>query len=288
MITIKIGGVPEHFNLPWRLLLEAGEPARSGIDAHWQDFPDGSGAMAAALRDERLDVAMLLTEGAVAGVARRRAQDREPVHRVAADLGHSRAGCIETAHRGRHSRRALCDQPPRLRLASDVVRARARSRVGRPPASSFVVVRNLQGAIDAFDVGRGRRVFLGEVHDEARRRRGAFPARRRVRRAVARVRRVRVARRARDEGRRDRRAAANGVRGAPRGSRRARTAPRRSRRVTVSRFADVRDWLATTRWATRPGIDAAHVAPAVAALHVLDLVDARSLRPICSRRFRAA
>lgn len=41
---------------------------------------------------------------------------------------------------------------------------------------------------------------------------------------------------------------------------------------------DVRDWLATTRWATRPGIDAAHVAPALAALHELEIVD-RALAP---------
>jgi ABC-type nitrate/sulfonate/bicarbonate transport system substrate-binding protein len=66
---LRIGGVPEHFNLPWHLLLEAGGAQRFGVDARWSDYPDGSGAMAAALREGRLDVAMLLTEGAVAGIA---------------------------------------------------------------------------------------------------------------------------------------------------------------------------------------------------------------------------
>ncbi|HET8697384.1 MAG TPA: ABC transporter substrate-binding protein, partial [Gammaproteobacteria bacterium] len=60
--------MPEHFNLPWHLALDAGAPG--GVAAQWQDFPDGSGAMAEALRERRLDAAMLLTEGAVAGIAR--------------------------------------------------------------------------------------------------------------------------------------------------------------------------------------------------------------------------
>jgi len=69
MIELKIGGVPEHFNLPWHLAAEAGVPERIGIRLTWRDYPDGSGAMAAALRAGELDAALLLTEGAVAGVA---------------------------------------------------------------------------------------------------------------------------------------------------------------------------------------------------------------------------
>ena len=69
MIELKVGGVPEHFNLPWHLALEAGVPKRIGVGLTWRDYPDGSGAMAAALRAGELDAALLLTEGAVAGVA---------------------------------------------------------------------------------------------------------------------------------------------------------------------------------------------------------------------------
>ncbi len=69
MIKITVGGVPEHFNLPWHLTMEAGVPQRLGIELTWRDYPDGSGAMAAALRAGELDAALLLTEGAVAGVA---------------------------------------------------------------------------------------------------------------------------------------------------------------------------------------------------------------------------
>jgi sulfonate transport system substrate-binding protein len=69
MIQLNVGGVPEHFNLPWHLAAESGAPGRLGIDLRWHDYPDGSGAMASALRGGELDAALLLTEGAVAGIA---------------------------------------------------------------------------------------------------------------------------------------------------------------------------------------------------------------------------
>ena len=69
MIKVKVGGVPEHFNLPWLLALEAGRFAPLGVDLTWRDYAGGSGAMVKALRDGELDAALLLTEGAVAGVA---------------------------------------------------------------------------------------------------------------------------------------------------------------------------------------------------------------------------
>lgn len=65
MATLKVGGVPEHFNLPWRLMLDA----RRDLSVEWRDFPAGTGAMVAALRDGSLDVAVVLTEGAVAARA---------------------------------------------------------------------------------------------------------------------------------------------------------------------------------------------------------------------------
>jgi sulfonate transport system substrate-binding protein len=65
---LRIGGVPEHFNLPWHLALEARQFEPGGIDIEWRDYPGGSGAMAKALRDGELDAALLLTEGAVAAV----------------------------------------------------------------------------------------------------------------------------------------------------------------------------------------------------------------------------
>ncbi|MEO8466103.1 MAG: ABC transporter substrate-binding protein [Gammaproteobacteria bacterium] len=69
MIELRVGGVPEHFNLPWHLAVEARVPERLGVGLTWRDYPDGSGAMAAALRSGELDAALLLTEGAMAGIA---------------------------------------------------------------------------------------------------------------------------------------------------------------------------------------------------------------------------
>lgn len=69
-ISLHIGGVPEHFNLPWHLALEEKKFEEAGIDLHWQDFGGGTGAMAKELRENRLDMALLLTEGAVADITK--------------------------------------------------------------------------------------------------------------------------------------------------------------------------------------------------------------------------
>ncbi len=66
--TIRIGGVPEHFNLPWHYALEKGWFAEKGIDLQWTDYPGGTGAMNKYLREEVLDMAVILTEGIVADI----------------------------------------------------------------------------------------------------------------------------------------------------------------------------------------------------------------------------
>jgi len=65
MKQIKIGGVPEHFNLPWHLAIENGKFSEKGIDLQWRDFHGGTGAMCSALRDGSIDMAIILTEGIV-------------------------------------------------------------------------------------------------------------------------------------------------------------------------------------------------------------------------------
>lgn len=65
MKTIKVGGVPEHFNLPWHLCIDDGTFKKNSLDVKWRDFPDGTGAMCQALRKEEIDVAVILTEGIV-------------------------------------------------------------------------------------------------------------------------------------------------------------------------------------------------------------------------------
>ena len=65
MKKVTIGGVPEHFNLPWYLTLKNGEYKEKGINLRWQDFPDGTGAMCKALRNKEIDIAVILTEGII-------------------------------------------------------------------------------------------------------------------------------------------------------------------------------------------------------------------------------
>ncbi|MFN0030670.1 MAG: ABC transporter substrate-binding protein [Flavobacteriales bacterium] len=60
---LRIGGVPEHFNLPWQLAAEHDIFSTEGIDLSWTMYAGGTGAMTKALNNGELDVAILLTEG---------------------------------------------------------------------------------------------------------------------------------------------------------------------------------------------------------------------------------
>jgi sulfonate transport system substrate-binding protein len=271
MINIRIGGVPEHFNLPWHLLLESGEPARLGIAALWQDFPDGSGAMAAALREERIDVAMLLTEGAVAGAAGGGLKivslyTESPliwgIHVPASSR-------LESVADIRGKRYAISRRGSGSHLMSFV---HARAQGWSPAGVELVVVRDLQGAVDAFGSGAAD-VFFWEkfmtkpLVDAGRFRRvgefvapwpafvacASLPAVAEKGAAIAALLRQVAAAAARLAG------SADGA---------AQIASRYGLDIR-----DVRDWLATTRWAARVGVDASRVAPAVDALRELALVD---------------
>ncbi|MGL2986069.1 substrate-binding domain-containing protein [Flavobacterium sp. RSSA_27] len=65
MTTIRIAGVPEHFNLPWHLAIENGDFKSEAIDLQWTDVPEGTGKMCQMLRDGSTDIAIILTEGIV-------------------------------------------------------------------------------------------------------------------------------------------------------------------------------------------------------------------------------
>ncbi|MCS6794644.1 MAG: substrate-binding domain-containing protein [Raineya sp.] len=70
MIELKIGGVPEHFNLPWQLAIEEGLFEKAGIHLQWIDHAGGTGSMTKALREGELDLAICLTEGIVADIVK--------------------------------------------------------------------------------------------------------------------------------------------------------------------------------------------------------------------------
>ncbi len=69
MKTVRIAGVPEHFNLPWHLCIENGEFDEVDIDLQWTDVPEGTGKMCQLLREGETDMAVILTEGIIKDIA---------------------------------------------------------------------------------------------------------------------------------------------------------------------------------------------------------------------------
>lgn len=68
-LSLRVGGVPEHFNLPWQLAAERDVFSANNIDLSWTMYAGGTGAMTQALSNGSLDVAILLTEGFIAAAA---------------------------------------------------------------------------------------------------------------------------------------------------------------------------------------------------------------------------
>ncbi len=271
MINLRVGGVPEHFNLPWHLALEAGRLAPPGIEVTWHDFPGGSGAMAKALRADELDAALLLTEGAVAAVA-------DGVELEVASL-YTDSPLIWGVH-----------VPASSRVRSEGELAGARYAISRIGSGShlmafvharamgwpvdgleFVTVGNLAGAVEAFAAGTAD-VFFWEkfmtkpLVDEGRFRRvGEFtapwPAF-----VLCAAKRLGAGRPA---------ALATAAPAVSREARALRARPDAAALI-AARYglaeADVLDWLATTRWSERFGAAPQDLAPACTALSALGVL----------------
>lgn len=67
---LRVGGVPEHFNLPWHLAKEQYAFESAGVSVEYIDYPGGTGAMTRGLKDGEIDVALVLSEGAVTNILR--------------------------------------------------------------------------------------------------------------------------------------------------------------------------------------------------------------------------
>lgn len=65
LTPLRIAGVPEPFNLPWQLALERRAFVRAKIELKWRTVPQGTGAMCELLRKGEIDMAVMVTEGAV-------------------------------------------------------------------------------------------------------------------------------------------------------------------------------------------------------------------------------
>src|SRR5690606_154661 len=159
--TLRIGGVPEHFNLPWRKVVASGRLRHAGVEATWQDFPGGTGAMGQALNDDSLDVAMLLTEGAVAGIANGgtyRIVGRFTDTPLIWGIHVPAASPLRSIEDLRGARYAISRHGSGSHLMAF---AHARSRGWPVGELRFVPVGGLDGAIEAFEQ-RAAEVFLWE------------------------------------------------------------------------------------------------------------------------------
>ncbi|MCM4163249.1 MULTISPECIES: substrate-binding domain-containing protein [unclassified Arenibacter] len=68
MKNVNIIGVPEHFNFPWQLAIEEGAFEARGINIKWKDIPEGTGKMVQLLKDNKTDLAIILTEGIIKSI----------------------------------------------------------------------------------------------------------------------------------------------------------------------------------------------------------------------------
>lgn len=65
---IRCSGVPEHFNLPWKLLIEGKELQQEGLYLEWIDNPEGTGSLCQEIKAGNIDIAVLLLEGAIKNI----------------------------------------------------------------------------------------------------------------------------------------------------------------------------------------------------------------------------
>ena len=271
MINLRIGGVPEHFNLPWHLALETRRFEALGIEVAWRDYPGGSGAMAKALGDGELDAALLLTEGAVAAVS-----GGVPLEIVSLYTDSPLVWGIHVPAASRF--RTVADLPGARYAISRkgsgshlmaFVHARAQ---GWPVEQlELVPVGSLEGAVEAFAAGNAD-VFLWEklmtkpLVDEGKFRRideltAPWPAF------------VVCAARALD---RDGRVALGRALALVLDEARALRARPDAAQLIARRYGlragDVADWLGTVRWSARVGVAASDVGQACAALGSLGVL----------------
>jgi sulfonate transport system substrate-binding protein len=286
MIKLRIGGVPEHFNLPWHLAMHARRFEPLGVDVAWRDYAGGSGAMAKALRDGELDAALLLTEGAVAAVS-----DGAPLEIVSL---YTDSPLIWGIHVPAASRFRAVAELEGARYAISRVGSgshlmafvHARAEGFRVERLTLVTVGDLAGAVAAFEEGRADAFFWEKfmtkplVDGGKFRRIGEFEAP-----WPAFV--VCAARAIDDE---QRAALARVVAAVLEEARALRSRPDAAPLIATRyglKSADAAEWLKTTRWSARVGVAPSDVAPACMALGALGVLPRVVDAADCTARSRA-
>ncbi len=167
MITLRIAGVPEPYNLPWHLAMEQGRFAEAGIDLQWHTVPEGTGRMCQMLREGHLDMAVLVTEGAVRDIL------NGGPHRIVSNFVESPLpwGVHVPANSALHHPSELKGVPfaiSRLGSGSHIMAMLYAERLGWSPApDDLVVVHNMEGAARRMAEGSPV-IFLWETYVTSR------------------------------------------------------------------------------------------------------------------------
>lgn len=160
---MRTGGVPEHFNLPWRQAISSGAFADSGIRVSYADYPAGTGDLTRALRDGELDMALVLTEGAVADAVNYHCNQLVKVYvrsPLVWGIHVAASSRIQNVAEIRGRRVAISRYGSGSHLIAMVDAA---ERGWASEAMSFVVVNDLAGARKSLAAGESD-VFLWERH----------------------------------------------------------------------------------------------------------------------------
>ena len=162
LTSLRVAGVPEHFNLPWHLGMENGSFRDAGLDLAWRTVPEGTGAMCELLRNNETDLAILVTEGAVRDIL-----NGNPSRIVSTYVDSSlNWGVYVGTGTSIHLPEDLVGVPfaiSRFNSGSHLIAmSYARKHGWLPQKSDFVVVNDLHGAEERMRTGEPM-AFLWEV-----------------------------------------------------------------------------------------------------------------------------
>lgn len=155
MKTVRIIGVPEHFNLPWHLAMEDGAFEDRGINLEWTDVPEGTGKMCQLLEDTEADLAIILTEGIIKSISQ-----GNPSKIVQEFISSPLLwGIHVAAESSRNSIQDLQDDKVAIsRFGSGshlMAYVNAQNQGWNPKKLQFEIINNLEGAVKSLNEGSG-------------------------------------------------------------------------------------------------------------------------------------
>lgn len=160
-VSLRIGGVPEHFNFPWRLAHSNLGFSPNGVDFTWKDYYGGTGFMREDLHAGNLDLAVMLTEGAIADI------NKNPGLKIVGQYVSSPLhwGVHVHAEKGPQNPRDLGNMPFAISRKGSgshlMAYVYAQQQGWNPEELQFVEVKNLEGARKALAEGTAT-AFLWE------------------------------------------------------------------------------------------------------------------------------